>query len=93
MGRWRTEKLASLIREEISKILLKEVNDPRIKEVWLTRVKMSDDLKRAEVFFIGGDTNADKALAHASRFISKLLFKRLRIKNLVEVSFQRENER
>ncbi len=56
----RKERVASLIHQELARILREEVKDPRIGP-WLsiTQVKVVDDLSRATAFFTvqGGDEN------------------------------------
>lgn len=52
----RTERVAELIREEISRIIVTELNDPRISFVTVTRVEVSPDLSLAKVFVSVMDT-------------------------------------
>jgi ribosome-binding factor A len=91
MKPWRKEKLANLIKQEVSDILCKKVNDPRIKDVFVTRVELSADLKNACVYLLmreGTDREElTKALSGATGFISRLLFKRLGIKSPINVKF------
>ncbi len=47
----RKEKLADLIRSELSNLTLREIKDPRLGLVTFTEVKVSPDLKVAKVFF------------------------------------------
>ncbi len=46
----RAERVGALIREEMSRLLLRSVKDPRIGFVTVTRVKVSDDLLRATIY-------------------------------------------
>ena len=46
----RAERVAELIRTEISDILNKKINDPRIGFTSITHVDVTDDLKHAQVF-------------------------------------------
>jgi ribosome-binding factor A len=48
----RADRVADLIKIEISNLLLKQVRDPRIGLVTITGVKVTDDLRTARVFFV-----------------------------------------
>jgi ribosome-binding factor A len=81
----RADRVADRISREISDILLKKINDPRIGFVTVTRVKCSDDLRNATVYFsiFGDDTKKKESMAglkSALPFFQKEVFKRLDIK-------------
>ena len=46
----RTERIAELIREEISHILRFDIKDPRLGMLSVTRVKVTPDLKHAHIY-------------------------------------------
>ena len=48
----RVHRISSVIRKEIAKIIQNDINDQRIKDVIITDVEMSKDLKNARIFFI-----------------------------------------
>ena len=48
----RADKVADLIKAELSEILLRQINDPQVKEITVTGVKVTDDLRQARVFFV-----------------------------------------
>lgn len=45
----RVKRVAEAIRQEVSKIILYELNDPRIASITVTNVETSPDLKTAKV--------------------------------------------
>lgn len=47
----RADKVADLIKAEISDILLRQINDPQVQEITVTGVRVTDDLRQARVFF------------------------------------------
>jgi ribosome-binding factor A len=47
----RSDKVADLIRKEVSDVLMTSVKDPRIGFVTVTRVAVSDDCRQAKVYF------------------------------------------
>jgi ribosome-binding factor A len=81
----RADRVADRILHEISDLIIRKLNDPRVGFVTVTRVKCSDDLRNATVYFsIFGD-EAKKAesmagLKSALPFFQKEVFKRLQIK-------------
>jgi len=88
----RADRVGDVVRAEISNMVLKDLKDPRIGMVTITRVKISDDLKTAKVFFsvIGDEKDREKSkqgLERASGFIKRELGKRLRLKYLPDIKF------
>jgi len=47
----RQMRMARRIQEELSRILLREIDDPLVRRVTITDVELSPDLKHARVFF------------------------------------------
>lgn len=88
----RTERLSDLVRDEISRLLLREIKDPRIGFVTITGVLVSPDLRHARVFVsVLGEEAAREAsllaLRSASGFIQRALFRNLRLKHSPMVTF------
>ena len=90
----RVERVNSLIRQEISELLQRQVKDPRLGNfVIVTEVSTSPDLKYAKVFVsrIGGEQERQEtinALTLASGFFRSELSRRLRLRHVPEISFQ-----
>ncbi|MHC4503843.1 MAG: 30S ribosome-binding factor RbfA [Planctomycetota bacterium] len=57
----RRERIARVIREEASRVILYELADPRIGFVTVTKVKVSGDLQSARVFLSVLGDEADRA--------------------------------
>jgi len=86
----RIERLNSLIRREISEILLYKIKDPRIGFVTVTNVSVSRDLRYAKVYisvFDKDEEEVKKGLESAKKFIRGILGKRLKIKYIPELIF------
>jgi ribosome-binding factor A len=82
----RTARLDELLREEISGILRRDVDDPRIGFVTITDVEVAPDLRHANVWvsIIGSaeeKRHAMRALTHAMPFVRARLGK-LRLKRI-----------
>ncbi len=90
----RVERVNSLIRQEISELLQRQVKDPRLGDfIAVTEVSTSPDLKYARVFVsrIGSEEEKQKtlsALASASGFFRKELARRLKLRYIPELSFK-----
>ncbi len=77
---------------EISELLVRELKDPRLRGITLTRVEMSDDLRHARVFFshLEGATRAAAAVAgfrSAAGFIRRELGHSLKLRFTPELDF------
>ena len=86
----RAERLAGLIKEELGKLLQKEIKDPRIGFVSITKVKVSRDRSHAKVYVsIFGDKPDRESwrLESAKGFIRGELGKRIRIRHTPEIQF------
>jgi ribosome-binding factor A len=90
----RTHKVEDLLRSEISQIILRRVQDPRVHMATVSEVDVSPDLKRAvvRVSIIGTDDEREasiEALRHAQGFIRTCLAKDLkRMRSIPELIFQ-----
>ena len=93
----RIERVNSLIRQEISELLRRQVKDPRLGNlISITSVSTSPDLRHAKVFVsrIGNEEEKQETLsvlAAASGFFRKELAQRLRLRRIPELSFQRDD--
>lgn len=82
-----------LLKEEIAGIITKRMKDPALKMVTVTHVKITKDLRNAEIFFsvLGKDDDAFKSeqiLQRASGFIRGELGRTLRIRRVPSLSFK-----
>ena len=89
----RTVRLAEQIRIEVGDILAREVHDPGVGFLTLTRVKVTDDLMQARLFYTAiGDAGERKktarALERALPFIRRALGQRLQLRRVPEITFR-----
>ena len=68
----RTKRVGDLIREALSGMLVRDVRDPGVRAVTITRVLMSRDLQQARVYYTvltdaQGRPPAARALKRARR--------------------------
>ena len=88
----RIEKLQELIKQEMSKMLLNDLKDPRIGFVTVTDVEMTGDLREAKIFVsVMGDgdkvKNSLDGLNSALGFIRREIGQRIRLRFTPEISF------
>ncbi len=92
----RPDRVADQIRSELALLLAREVHDPGIGFVTLTRVHLSPDLQSARVHYtVLGDekarANSAKALGRATPFLRRQIGSRLRLKRTPELQFLYDN--
>lgn len=90
----RSSRVADLIRAELSRIILRKLQDPRVKLATVTDVDVSPDLKHAvaQVSILGDDQQREEAmqaLRHAKGFLRSQLAKELHgMKTIPELRFE-----
>jgi ribosome-binding factor A len=89
----RTERLGEEIREEVALMLTRELKDPRIGFVTVTRVDLGPDLRQARVFVgvLGTEKQRQTSLTglkQAAGFMRRALGQRLRLRYTPELLFQ-----
>jgi ribosome-binding factor A len=87
----RPTRVAELLRERIALILLHKSADPRLKELTITEVEMSPDLKQARVFYVareGADLEqVQAALDRAAGFLKQEVAKEHLLRLMPEFLF------
>ncbi len=92
----RAERVAELLKREISDILRKKISDPRIGFVSITKVDVTDDLRHARVHVSVFEDEAKKAAAlkgleSATSFIRGLIAPNLELRFVPEITFRLDN--
>jgi len=91
--RRRPEQVSELVRQVIAEALLRDVRDPRIKLVTITRVVVTGDLSQARVYVtvLGDDAQRAEAMAgleSAAGFLRSRVAKALASRTTPELSFE-----
>ena len=91
----RPERVADIIREEISQIVGYELEDPRLTMVTVTDVRLSENRRDAQVFVtVAGNEKehqlALEALRHAAPYVRKQLSLSLNLPRTPEIHFVRD---
>jgi ribosome-binding factor A len=89
----RLEQIGDLLRAELSDLLRREMQDPRLGFVTITNVTVSADLRNARVSVsCYGDETAQqeslRALRGAAGFLRSEVGKRIRLRTTPQLSFQ-----
>jgi len=91
----RSVRVGDQLLKVAADLLLRKVNDPRVKGANLTGIQLSRDLKHARIFFsvIGNEQDArqvQKGLDSAKGFIKRELGIRMDLKYIPEVVFKHD---
>jgi ribosome-binding factor A len=89
----RRDRVGEMLREKIALILLHKSRDPRLQNITVTNVAISDDLRRAKIFYLTRGQGVElvllqKALQKASGFIKQELAQEHILRVIPELSFQ-----
>lgn len=91
----RAMRVADQIRMEVAEIIMHKTKDPRVSDVTVTDVELTNDLRLARVYATtlqDGQAAADafEGLAKASGFIRAELGRRLHLRYTPELIFQKD---
>ena len=91
----RPERVADILREEISQIVGYELEDPRLGMVTVTDVRLSGNRREAQVFVtVAGDEEEHRlalsALQHAAPYVRKQLSLSLNLPRTPQIHFVRD---
>jgi ribosome-binding factor A len=89
----RRDRVGVMLREKIALILLHKSRDPRLQNITITNVEISDDLRRAKIFYLSRGKEVEiqllqKALEKASGFIKQELAQEHILRVMPELFFQ-----
>lgn len=89
----RAQRVAGEIQKRLAELLQRGVKDPRVAQVTITGVRLSDDLKQAQVYFVtpGGPAGQQRAAAgfrSAMGFLRRELAQGLGLRAMPEIRFR-----
>lgn len=90
---FRPDRLADQIRVEISDLLAREVHDPGVGFVTITRVEVTTDLQIAHIYYTSMADEAQKrqtakALTRVLPFLRRQIAGRIRLRRVPELDFR-----
>ena len=88
----RADRVSVKIRQVLSDILHRDIQDPRINTATITKIMMSQDLRHARIYFVlsGKNTNtkdAIKGFKSAHGYIKRSLARQLELRYMPEITF------
>ncbi|HJQ13336.1 MAG TPA: 30S ribosome-binding factor RbfA [Anaerolineales bacterium] len=88
----RLQRIADRIRQELSEVLIREINDPRLQQIYVTDVKVDRELAFADVYVSaveGVSRSADvlAGLESASGFLRRTLAARVELRAFPRLRF------
>ncbi|KAA0258066.1 30S ribosome-binding factor RbfA [Deferribacter autotrophicus] len=88
----RAKRVSELLREELSRLIIYEVKDPRVKSVIITAVKVTNDLSIARIYFRSYDVEANledilSGLNRSKGFLRENIKRSLRLKKIPSFEF------
>jgi ribosome-binding factor A len=89
----RSQRVAEVLKREISHILMEEIKDPAINLVTITTVKLTNDLKFCKIYFtvLGSLEQRDRAtqaLQRATKFIRSEIGRKVELRYIPELTFE-----
>ncbi len=88
----RLQRIADRIRQEISEMLIREISDPRLHQIFITDVKVDRELAFADIYVsaVEGSVRSVEILAgldHASGFLRHALSARIELRVFPRLRF------
>ncbi len=88
----RLQRIEDRVRQELSEMLIREINDPRLHQIFITDVKIDKELAYADIYFsaIEGAGRSAEILAgleSASGFIRRALSARVEVRAFPRLRF------
>ena len=88
----RLQRIADRIRQELSEMLIREISDPRLKQIYITDVKVDKELAYADIYVsaVEGVSRSKDVLAgleSASGFVRRTLAARVDLRAFPRLRF------
>ena len=88
----KTDRVAERVKRELSDVLQRDINDPRLRDVVVSRVRMSNDNQVAWVLLsvwpVEIRDDVTKALERASGFLRRAVGRRLTLRHSPDLRFE-----
>jgi ribosome-binding factor A len=93
VSKTRAVRIAERIRKELSELLIKEINDPRLQGISITDVEVDRELAYATIYFssIEGSSRVEEiqaGLEHAQGFLRSELAQRIELRVFPRLRFR-----
>jgi ribosome-binding factor A len=88
----RLQRIADRIRQELSEMLIREISDPRLQQIFVTDVRVDKELAFADIYVsaVEGAERSKEVLAglkSATGFIRRVLSQRIELRTFPRLRF------
>ena len=88
----RLQRIADRVRQELSELLIREINDPRLRQIFVTDVTIDRELAYADVYVSaieGSERSADvlAGLESASGYLRRILSSKVEVRAFPRLRF------
>ena len=88
----RLQRIADRIRQDLSEMLIREISDPRLNQIFITDAKVDRELAFADIYVSAVEGSARSAeilegLNHASGFLRRRLAARIELRTFPRLRF------
>jgi len=88
----RLQRIADRIRQDLSEMVIQEINDPRLHQIFITDAKVDRELAFADIYVsaVEGETRSSEilaALGHASGYLRHALASRIELRQFPHLRF------
>jgi ribosome-binding factor A len=88
----RLQRIADRIRQDLSELLIREISDPRLHQIFITDAKVDRELAFADIYVSAVEGTARSAeilqgLEHASGFLRHALAERIELRTFPRLRF------
>ena len=88
----RLQRIADRIRQDLSEILIREISDPRLHQIFITDAKVDRELAYADIYVSaveGSSRSAEilEGLEHASGFLRRSLAAQIELRSFPRLRF------
>ncbi len=87
----RSERVSQEIKRILAETLTYEASDPYLRRITILRVEVTDDLRKARVFYsvLLDKEGVESHLEHAKGYLRSTLAHKMRIKFVPEIEFKK----
>jgi ribosome-binding factor A len=88
----RIQRIADRIRQDLSELLIREISDPRLHQIFITDAKVDRELTFADIYVsavegISRQAEILEGLEHASGFLRRALAARIELRTFPRLRF------
>ena len=93
----RAARVADVIKNELSLLLVQRAQDPHLRDITISRVELSDDLRHAKIYYTlfqgqAQTSKVNRSLVKATGFMRSHLAKTLNLRFTPELRFWYDDE-